>query len=169
MQAIEVRIDGLADTLKHLDGIKSSLQKKILKDALSKAAKVVLDAERSAAPISTDPRLIPELLKISLGTKVKVYRSSGVVVVLVGPRTMMARDKKTKQRKLSAFGRRAQRLQAKQQRKLGGKQTPTQYAHLAGPRRQQQFMASARDRTLSQVKQLLIDEIWAGIVRSMNQ
>src|SRR6266852_172896 len=152
MQPIEFRIDGLQDTLKHLDGLKRSVQTKILKDALTAGGKLVLEAERSQAPISKDERLIPGLLQMSLGTKVKVYRGSGVVVILVGPRTKMGRDKKTKARKLSAFGRRAERLQARQQRKFGDKQNPATYAHLAGPGRKQRFMDQAKTATVSQVK-----------------
>lgn len=168
MQPIEFRIDGLQDTLKRLDGIKRSIQTKILRQALGRAGKTVLAAERSLAPISQDERLIPGLLRLSLGTKIKVYRSSGTVVILVGPRTKMARDKKTKQRKLTSFGRRAQKLQAKQQRKFGDKQNPAYYAHLAGPDRYQQFADSARDVAMAQVKEQVIADIWAGIVASMN-
>jgi len=168
MQPIEFRIDGLQDTLKHLDGLKRSVQTKILKDALTAGGKLVLEAERSQAPISKDERLIPGLLQMSLGTKVKVYRGSGVVVILVGPRTKMGRDKKTKARKLSAFGRRAERLQARQQRKFGDKQNPATYAHLAGPGRKQRFMDQAKTATVSQVKDLVTSKIWEGIVRAIN-
>jgi hypothetical protein len=165
---IRAEITGLGDTLRHLDGLRRSIQTKVLKDALGAGAKLVLESERSAAPHSTDPRLIPGLLEISLGVKVKVYRNDGAVVILVGPRTKMGQDKKTTARKLTAFGRRAEKLQAKQKRKLGSKQVPTQYAHLAGPGRKQKFMDRAKSVTASQVKELVISKIWDGIVKAMN-
>ncbi len=75
------RIDGLPGLLRSLEGLQDKLRKKTLKDAIGAASKVVLWEARRRAPRGSG------LLRKSLGRKVKVYRNSGVVVGIIGPRT----------------------------------------------------------------------------------
>jgi HK97 gp10 family phage protein len=77
---IKAQIDGVKDMLAALDGLKKAVRNRILKRAVNKGIKIILKAAKGRAPRESG------LLKKSLGSKVKVYRSSGVVVGIVGPR-----------------------------------------------------------------------------------
>lgn len=72
---------GLKETFRKLSALKTSVSKRILKKALGDASKKVLKDAKAKVPMAS------RLLKKSLGRKVKVYRRSGVVVALVGPRS----------------------------------------------------------------------------------
>lgn len=114
--AIRGKITGLAKVLERLARFKSqSVRNRILRPALQAATKPLLDRARANVPVDQG------WLRRSLGRRTQTYRQSGVVMVLVGPRTGWQRNKKTGQRKLTAYG-----------AKLRGKtkQRPTQYAHL---------------------------------------
>lgn len=79
--AIRGKIGGLGDVFRKLDGVKNALRNRILRAAVGDGMKVVLDAAKAGAPRDSG------LLRRSLGRRVKVYRNSGVVVGIVGPRT----------------------------------------------------------------------------------
>lgn len=68
------------DLMSSLDGLKNAVKNRILKKAVNKGCKIILKAAKAKAPRETG------LLKKSLGSKVKVYRNTGVVVGIVGPR-----------------------------------------------------------------------------------
>lgn len=142
MIGIKVRIDGLQDVMKRLRAVDSKVQKKILRKALGKGSKIVLAEEKAQAPRETG------LLRKSLGRKTKVYRHSGVVVVIVGPRTGMKQDVRRHGRNKLRPARAAD---------------PTKYAHLAGPGRRQVFMTQAAARTLDRVRSVVIEAILQGI------
>lgn len=77
---IRGRVGGLEETIKRLDGLKRRVKNTILRKAMRRATAIVLKAARGNCPKDTG------LLRKSLGSKVKAYRQSGVVVGLVGPR-----------------------------------------------------------------------------------
>lgn len=70
----------LADLLADLEGLKKALRNRILKRAIGAGTKLILREAKARAPRETG------LLRKSLGRKVKVYRNSGTVVGIVGPR-----------------------------------------------------------------------------------
>ena len=67
-----------------LDGLKASLQRKILRKAVTAAAKPVRDQAKQNVPVQTG------LYKKAIGTKIKTY-PSGRVVALIGARTAFKR------------------------------------------------------------------------------
>lgn len=163
MLQVKATLTGLEPALGKLKTIKAAMQKRILAGVLGKAGRKVKAALAQAAPQSSDataPQLIHGLLRLSFDAKTKAYRNSGVVVVIVGPRTNFDRDKKTRKRQLSAFGKRVARKAAR----LGksAKQAPAFYAHLAGPGRKERFMAQAQ-RTLDSLKGEIEGGIMAGV------
>ena len=103
---IDVKVLGVASLFKKVDNLKNALRNKITKKAVTAGVQVIAKAIKANAPEDT------KLLKKSIGSKVKVYRNSNMVVGLVGPRTKMGADVVT---------RRGQRLF----------RNPTRYAHLA--------------------------------------
>lgn len=76
---IHGRVDGLAEAVKALDGVKKALRNKLLRKGLNKARSVLAKAAKAKAPRETG------LLKKSIGGKVKIY-PTGVGVAVVGPR-----------------------------------------------------------------------------------
>lgn len=78
---VKARVDGIADLMAQLDGLKKSVRNKILRKAVSNAGKTLLWAAR--ARVAGFKRT--GLLYKSLGRKVKVY-PSGAVVAIVGAR-----------------------------------------------------------------------------------
>lgn len=78
---IKGKIDGLSDVMKSLEGLKASVGRRILRKAITDATRPILKDAKSKCPRETG------LLRKSLGRKTKVYRKSGVVVGIVGPRT----------------------------------------------------------------------------------
>lgn len=78
---ISGKIEGLADVLRALDGVGKKVRKKALRKAVTKAARTVLWAAKATVKKKTG------LLRRSLGQRIKVYRESGAVVGIVGPRT----------------------------------------------------------------------------------
>lgn len=74
------RVEGLADVLSALDGVSKKIKRKGIRKGVNVAGKIVLRAAKAKVPNKSG------LLKRSLGRKVKVYRSTGVAVAVVGPR-----------------------------------------------------------------------------------
>lgn len=113
MFIIRGELTGLRDALNSLKAVKRSAGSRILRKALSAASKPMLDTARQLVPRRTG------LLRKSLGRRIKTYRSTGIVVVMIGPRTGFKRQIKG--------GRAARRADVR------GKQAyadPTHYAHL---------------------------------------
>lgn len=89
---IQAKLEGLPELLKSLDGLKPALKNRILRNALKKGSAIILKAARAKVPVDTG------ILKKSLGVKDKTY-PSGVVVVLVGPRSEFTKNKKGAQKR----------------------------------------------------------------------
>lgn len=117
---VACKIDGLKDMIDKVNALDKKMRNKILRKAVNAAGKIVLKAAR--AGFRKGWNVDTGWLKKSMGSRVKVYRRSGVVVAIVGARRKMRKDRKTKSRVLSTFGR---RLSAS-----GLKNVPTSYAHL---------------------------------------
>lgn len=111
---IKAEITGLEDLVKQLrDELPRRMQSKILKKAIGDGSKVILKAARQKVPKGETG-----LLKKSLGRRIKVYRLSGKVIAMVGPRTGF---KKTK----------AGRVRTKLGEEFSSAQVdPSKYAHL---------------------------------------
>src|SRR5262245_27424825 len=98
MVGVRIRVTGLKEALERLAVLERKVRTKIVRAALKDGAKIILRDMKQRAPISTDERLAAGLLKKALGTRTKVYRQSGVVVVAVGPRAGFKRNRKTNER-----------------------------------------------------------------------
>ena len=81
MFKFKATVRGLEGIFAELRGVDAKVRKKILRKAVGEASKIVLRDAKSRVPVATGQ------LRKSLGRRVKTYRGSGVVVVLVGPRT----------------------------------------------------------------------------------
>jgi Bacteriophage HK97-gp10, putative tail-component len=165
-------IDGLQPYLERLAAFDKKAQKTITRKAVTAGGRPLIKAMRRQIPRSTDARLVPGLLGKSIGSKVKIY-SSGIVVLVVGPRVGFKRNRKTGQRQQTKFSRavvvtRVRRkgwqgllLRRTQQKTLY--QNPTQYAHLAGPARHEQWREKALAQAAEDAKQAMIDKFLAEI------
>lgn len=85
MFVIKGKLTGQQQLFGKLDGLKGSLQRKILRRAVTDAAKVVRDRAKANVPIQSG------LLRKSIGTKIKTYKT-GVVVAIIGARTGFKRE-----------------------------------------------------------------------------
>ncbi len=113
---IRAKIDGLAETLKTLDGLKTGLKNKVLRPAFTKATKPILKAAKGNL---SKMGYAHGLLYKSLGTKVGVSRKGNVFAV-VGPRTGFKEIKGLKG---------IQQVTALGKRYLAGGRNPSYYAH----------------------------------------
>ncbi len=84
--AIQARVTGLEDLFKRMEGLKAAVQKKILRKALGEASKVVLKAAKASLDGMTSGDATGQTRR-SLGRRTKTFRNTGVVVVIIGPRT----------------------------------------------------------------------------------
>jgi HK97 gp10 family phage protein len=111
---VQVKWEGLKPWLDRLKNVDKSLRKKIVKQAVNEAGRLTLQyAKQNIRSQRTG------MLRKSLGRKIKVYRQSGIVVAIVGPRSGYAKVR-SGGRKLTAFGKKSQAL----------KVDPAKYAHL---------------------------------------
>lgn len=78
--AIRAEVEGLKEMLAAIAHLKQAARSRILRSAVSKGARIILKAAKRFAPKESG------LLRKSLGVKVQVYRSTGKVVGIVGPR-----------------------------------------------------------------------------------
>ena len=165
---LKVKIEGLEPVLAKLRALPKKTQTKILRPLISKAGTQVLQTERGTVPVAEG------WLKRSLGTKVRVYK--GTVVVMVGPRTGYQRIRartigrvgklvfvQKSGRKLSAFGKKLAK---------GTTKRPTKYAHLVEyghggphPAPPHPFARPAWDTKKDAIKSLLETGIIEGIER----
>jgi len=164
-----VTLRGLEATFAKLATLDDKLRKQATRKGLAAAGRVILKAMRPKIRKSTDPRLVPDLLRKALGAKAKTYRNSGVVILVIGPRTGFKRNKKTKQREMTKFARaigikkvRAKGLLNRLMGRTTGKtvyQNPTQYAHLAGPGRKEEWRQAGLRIAAEAARQALIDKV----------
>ena len=77
---IRGRVDGLQEMIQSLAGLKEAVIRRILRAAVSKGSQIIMKKAKQLASRETG------LLRKSIGRKVKVYRTSGVAVAMVGPR-----------------------------------------------------------------------------------
>lgn len=75
-----LKIDGVEDVEKALAKLGKKVASKVVKTAVRKGSKLILKSARALVPVETGA------LKKSLGIKRKIYRRSGVMVDIVGPR-----------------------------------------------------------------------------------
>src|SRR5262249_13600056 len=119
------------------------VRKKVLRKAINEASKIVLKAAKANVPRASG------LLKKSLGRKVKVYRASGTVVAIIGPRTGFKQDVHRDGRKVAVLA------------------NPTKYAHLVerGTRHSpaRPFMRPAFESTKPEVQSAMSSIIKAGL------
>ncbi len=91
---ISAKIEGVEELVKQLrQELPARMQTKILRKAIGDGCRVILKAAKQKVPVGETG-----LLKKSLGTKIKAYRTTGNVVGMVGPRTGSKKTKKGKVR-----------------------------------------------------------------------
>ena len=78
---VTIKLEGVQQLLKNLEQFSQTIQRRIVRKAVSAGSTPMLQAVKAAAPRETG------LLKKSIGRKVKTYRNSGVVLVIIGPRS----------------------------------------------------------------------------------
>ena len=132
--ATKITVTGQHQVQGRLSALEGKVRRQVLRKAVTAGARVVLRTEKSLAPVRLG------FLRKSLGTKVKSYRNSGVVVGLVGPRTD----------KIYFVGNRRVR--------------PSKYAHLAAKRNpfDQKALAAAQpeaEQTMLRVMQQEIERL----------
>lgn len=110
---IEAKVEGLGPFLKKLSELRDSLQKRILRSAMRRAASMVNKSAKAASPQDQG------WLRMSLGVAVKVY-PGGVVIGVVEPRSGFVRKRGQSKKSLSSFGK---KLTTQNRR-------PQNYAHL---------------------------------------
>ena len=86
---VQATVTGVEDAIKQLDALKAAVGRRILRQAMGKAARIVAKAAKRFAPreIGTDElgRARAGQLKKSMGQRVKTY-SNGTVLAIIGPR-----------------------------------------------------------------------------------
>ena len=92
MAAVKMKINGLEPLLRRLGELDAKLRKKTLKKATEAGSRILLAEMKSRVPRDTG------MLIKALGQKIRVYRNSGIVVAIVGPRTGLKRIKVPKGR-----------------------------------------------------------------------
>lgn len=141
--AISGKIEGVEALVKSLEDLDAKLRKRVLKKAVGEASKMVLRAAKAGVRKDTG------LLKKSLGRKVKVYRHSGVVVAIVGPRKGFKTAVTRKGQAKATFA------------------NPTQYAHLVelGTSRSQAFpfMGPAFEQTKAAAREAMEEIVAEGL------
>jgi HK97 gp10 family phage protein len=101
---VKAELTGIKDLVGTLARLKKAVRNKLLRGAVGDGSKILLQAVKAKAPRESG------LMRKSLGRRLKVYRNSGTVVGIVGPRTGFKRE-------VSVGGR-------------AGGRNPTKYAHL---------------------------------------
>lgn len=76
---MQFQLTGLKPTLDRLKGVDEKTRKKTLRKAIGAGTRIMTKAIKRNLPAG--------LLRKSIGSKIKVYRNSGVVVGIAGPRT----------------------------------------------------------------------------------
>ncbi len=94
-------VKGLDDLLKNLKTVEQKVAKKLVKKAVDAGGGVVLKAFKANVPAGN-----PDLENIKRAAGKKTVSKAGVATSIIGVRKQYQRDRKTKQRKLSATGKR---------------------------------------------------------------
>lgn len=162
---VTCRLEGLADLMGQLEGLKQSVQNKILRPAVTKAAAPILGTMKSLVKSqSTDTGLLEK----SLGAKIKTY-PSGVVVAILGSRREFKKDRKTGMMK-----RVWKRTKAQSEGKAA-KRIPVYYAHLveygfkdrSGKTvRARSFMRAALEARKKEAEAIMAREIQEGLKKA---
>jgi HK97 gp10 family phage protein len=79
-KGIQTRVDGMDDISRKLARLKDAVANRVMRGAVDKGTRIIAKAAKSNVPQSHG------LLKKSLGSRVRVYRGTGVVVGIVGAR-----------------------------------------------------------------------------------
>ena len=95
--AVRIRLEGVEPLLARLQALDKGTRNRILRKALRKGAKPVIQAERQLVPKDTGT------LKRSIGSKSKTYRKGGVVVFIIGPRNTWTFAQKKGAKKLTLY------------------------------------------------------------------
>lgn len=151
--AVKAELTGLRDVLGRVQRLGSqTVRSRVTRKAVDKASQPAAKTMKRLAPASEQGPLIPGLLKKSVGRKIKVYRNSGIVVMVVGPRSGFRR----------VVGSR------KDGRPIV--QNPTKYAHLVeyghggpAPAPPHPFARPTWDQTRSSAEAILRSELLAGV------
>lgn len=83
---IRASVDGIPDVMAALGRLKAAAARKVMRSAVTQGTKRVYKLARKASPKDS------KTLQKSLGQKVIVYRGSGTVVGIAGPREGFARE-----------------------------------------------------------------------------
>lgn len=142
--SVKVQVDGLKPLLDKLAGMKRGVRNRVLRPAIRKAYRPVVQAAKALVPTDTG------WLKKSLTAKVTTSRRAGVVTGIVGPRTKFVKVFTT------ATGRQVKRW-------------ATKYAHLVEfgttHSRAKSFLMAGFRTAKTQVESILRREIEEGIER----
>jgi HK97 gp10 family phage protein len=80
---VKMRITGLEELIRRLESLDPKMRRKTLKAAVNAGSRILLAEMKAGVPSSLNDT---GLLRKSLGRRIKVYRQSGIVVAIVGPR-----------------------------------------------------------------------------------
>lgn len=79
--SVRVRLEGMQTLLKNLEQFPRTIQRRIIRKAVSAGSTPVLQAIKANTPRDSGQ------LKRSIGRKIKTYRNSGIVIAILGPRS----------------------------------------------------------------------------------
>lgn len=160
---VRAQLGNVKPLLDAMAGMKRALRTRILKAAVNAGARLILQDARTRIHSVTD------LLRQSLAVKVKVYRGSGVVVGIVGPRTGFQKGKgRGAARRLTAFGKKlAARFGAKTNQHPAAYAASVEKGHKRGKGRSaappHPFLGPAFRSTKGAVEATIAARIWQGI------
>jgi HK97 gp10 family phage protein len=160
---VRARVAGVEELVKSLDELGRTVRNRILRKALGKGSRIIVQRARQLVQTQTG------LLKKSLGVVMRTYRSSGVVLAAIGPRTgfkqtatvggVQVVQNPAKYAHLVELGRRGVAIRSKKVLYGGGrfwgKRVSPAFAH--------PFLRQALDGTRDQVSATVADTISAEI------
>lgn len=148
-----IQITGLQKVFKKLEGLNRTVRGKLIRKAIDRGTVGMLKTARQLAPVET------RLLKKSLGRRIKLYRTSGNVVAVIGPRKGFKRKVR-----VPVFDKSGKRVRGKTREQV---RDPRHYTHLVefGTEHSaaKPFLRPAFDRNKDQAKSIIKNILWAGI------
>ena len=157
-----LKLEGGKELERRLKSLGAKVQRKVLRGAIRKASRTMITAAKRRVPVDSGA------LKASLGTRIKVYKRSGTVVGIVGPRTKFKTKKASSE--TSSPAKYAHLVEAGTAShyvpctKLpGGLIVPRKYLHPGA--RGVGFLEQAFDVTKSSALHAMISEVSRGINR----
>lgn len=160
---IKTKVEGLEALYKHMAGWKESHVRKVIRPAITKAGRLIAKTAKRLAPKETG------LLRKSIASKVKTYKS-GSVVAIIGPRIGFKREV-TLKRVFRIINGRTVFFAKPKPEYLKMMRNPIPYAHLVeygtSKTAAKPFMRPAWDQNKEQIKSLLQREIWNGIQKHL--